>query len=473
MEERQNRVDEKPATYKKKGQMYLLILIGVIAGLLTINMIYSISQNNSESKEEKKPEPSTATQPGGANNDPDRFESLLNDRQRELDSKAKSSPAKSPYDGVKLPPKASQVSEDSEQSQSSGQNNGQKDLVGEAKRRFEAEEVLRALKARQTRYSDTGNAVASSSSSVSPYASSGSGSSRSHKDDNARRIAEIDQVQGNLQSRIKMMEAQAANGDENARSNLAAARKEVSAQRAEAASGGSGSAIADADSTGDFGGSQENSVPDNIAGYSADNEYKASTEGKVKLPAGAEINAITTYTAISDYSGGTMKAMVTHDIYDASKSYILAPKGSQLLIKVVKASSVNEMLQSRMAFTVRWLILPNGDKVDFRKASVLDRMGTPAVEADEVDYHVTAQILGVAAYALIGTKTSYEGTGDGNESFAGNVGEGARQQSSGIAQKYLQVVPTAIIHAGAPIRIILEDEMYIKPWKMLYENYVD
>lgn len=474
MEERQNRVDEKPATYKKKGQMYLLVLIGVIALLLTINMFYSLSQKKDD-PEENKQDKSTATQGDTANNDPDRFKSLLEARQKELD-KADSPSMKSPYDGVKLPSKAAQsegAGADGDQSQGGG-----KDLVSEAKRRFEAEEVLRALKARQTRYSDTGSAVASSSS-ASPYSAPGalsgsSRSSRSNKDDNASRIAQIDQVQSQLQSRIKMMEAQAANGDEDARQNLAAARREVDAQRAEAGSDGSSAANGGSGMRGDFGGSQGGSdVPEDIVGYSEDNEYKASTEGKVKLPVGAEINAITTYTAISDYTGGTMKAMVTNDIYDATNSYMLAPKGSELIIKVIKASNVNEMLQNRLAFTVRWLVLPDGKRIDFRKASVLDRMGTPAVEADEVNYHVTAQILGVTAYALIGTKTSYEGTGDGNESFAGNFGEGARQQSNSIAQKYLQVVPTATIHAGAPIRIITEDEMFIKPWKMLYESYVN
>jgi len=471
MEERQSRVDEKPATYKKKGQMYLLILIGVIALLLFINMIWSVSSNNKDKKQDKE-QPAATAAGKTADNDPDRFQSLLNDRQRELENNAKSAPAKSPYDNVTLPSKAAQSTGNSGDEQS--QSGGQKDLVAEAKRRFEAEEVLRALKARQTRYSDSGSKVASSSSSVSPYSATGSrGGARSGKDDNASRIAEIDQVQAKLQSRIKMMEAQAANGDQEAQSNLAEARRDLAAQRAEAANGSGSTSAGSAGMKGDFGGSAGGSVPDNIVGYSADNEYNATAEGKVKMAAGTEVNAITTYTAISDYTGGTMKAMVTHDIYDAQKRYILAPKGSQLLIKVVKASNVNEMLQNRMAFTVRWLILPDGKKVDFRKASVMDRMGTPAVEADEVDYHITAQILGVTAYALVGTKSSYEGTGDGNETFAGNFGEGARQQSGSIAQKYLQVVPTATIHAGAPIRIILEDEMYIKPWKMLYESYVD
>ncbi|UNC90372.1 hypothetical protein B7D44_26860 (plasmid) [Klebsiella pneumoniae] len=60
MEERQNRVDEKPATYKKKGQMYLLILIGVIALLLTINMFYSLSQKKDDTEGNKQDKPARA-----------------------------------------------------------------------------------------------------------------------------------------------------------------------------------------------------------------------------------------------------------------------------------------------------------------------------------------------------------------------------------------------------------------------------
>ena len=236
-----------------------------------------------------------------------------------------------------------------------------------------------------------------------------------------------------------------------------------------------GNGNAGGSNTGDFGGNGnlKDDSGNSVVGYPSDNLYNASTEGKVKLPTGAEINAITTYTAVSDYSGGSMKAMVSTDVLDASNSYVLFPKGSTLMIKAVSASSVNQVIQNRMAFTVQWLVLPNGDRVDFRKQSVLDRMGTPAVEADEVDYHITAQILGVAAYALVGTSTSYEGTGDGNETFAGNFGQGARQQASGVAQKFLQIVPTRTIHAGQPIRILIEDEMFVTPWKTLYENYVD
>ncbi|HAS0779929.1 TPA: TrbI/VirB10 family protein, partial [Enterobacter hormaechei subsp. steigerwaltii] len=406
----------------------------------------------------KKAEP-TAQQKSAADNDPDRFQKLLNNREKSLAQGDKSSePKKSPFD-VSLPKTSSASASGATGEGSTGTGDRKKDLIGDVEARFKAQEVERALKARQTRYADSGEAISRPASSMGTSSTS---SLSGRKNNNAQRIAELDQQRSALQSRISMIEAQ---GVDTGAQGLAAAKADLAAQQKIA-----GGAVGG----GDFGGSSTASkVPSGVVGYPADNEYQASVEGKEKLPVGAEINAITTYTAISDYTGGTMKAMITHDVYDATNSYILAPKGSQLTIKAIRASGVNEVIQNRLAFTVQWLVLPDGNRIDFRKASVLDRMGTPAVEGDEVDRHLVAQIMGVAAYALVGTKTSYEGSGDGNESFAGNFGEGARNQASGIAQKYLQIVPTVTLHAGAPIRIITEDEMFIKPWKVLYENYVN
>ncbi|EDE1997657.1 conjugal transfer protein TrbI [Salmonella enterica subsp. enterica] len=457
MEERQTRIDEKPATYKKKGQLYLIVAVGTITLFLFINMIYNIVNHNKK-EDVKKAEP-TAQQKSAADNDPDRFQKLLNNREKSLAQGDKSSePKKSPFD-VSLPKTSSASASGATGEGSTGTGDRKKDLIGDVEARFKAQEVERALKARQTRYADSGEAISRPASSMGTSSTS---SLSGGKNNNAQRIAELDQQRSALQSRISMIEAQ---GVDTGAQGLAAAKADLAAQQKIA-----GGAVGG----GDFGGSSTASkVPSGVVGYPADNEYQASVEGKEKLPVGAEINAITTYTAISDYTGGTMKAMITHDVYDATNTYILAPKGSQLTIKAIRASGVNEVIQNRLAFTVQWLVLPDGNRIDFRKASVLDRMGTPAVEGDEVDRHLVAQIMGVAAYALVGTKTSYEGSGDGNESFAGNFGEGARNQASGIAQKYLQIVPTVTLHAGAPIRIITEDEMFIKPWKVLYENYVN
>ncbi|ENY3763514.1 conjugal transfer protein TrbI, partial [Klebsiella oxytoca] len=82
MEERQTRIDEKPATYKKKGQLYLIVAVGTITLFLFINMIYNIVNHNKK-EDVKKAEP-TAQQKSAADNDPDRFQKLLNNREKSL-----------------------------------------------------------------------------------------------------------------------------------------------------------------------------------------------------------------------------------------------------------------------------------------------------------------------------------------------------------------------------------------------------
>ncbi|TDN48068.1 TrbI/VirB10 family protein [Scandinavium goeteborgense] len=455
MEERENRISEKPATHKKKGQIWLFGGIGFIALLLLVNMIYQMFSNDDSSKDVALPK---TVRTESADNDPSRFDALLNSRNRNVNGE-KQEPKKSPYDKTLKPEPSAQGGRTGAGGMLSGQKDSKRDLIKDVEDRFKAQELERSLKARQTHYADSGNAIPSAASSYkgSPGVKGGS---------NAQRISAIGEQRGALETRIKMIEAQGNQLPDRS----AALQAGLAAQRARA---GSGNTSGGNTSGGDFGGHDPSGAPANIVGYSADNEYNASLEGKVKAPAGTVINAISTFTAISDYAGGSMKGMISSDVLDATNSYVLIPKGSELMIKAVAASGVNQVLQHRMAFTVQWCVLPNGNKIDFRKASVLDRMGTPAVEGDEVDYHIMAQILGVTAYALVGTTTSYEGSGDGDQSFAGNAGSAARNQASGLAQKYLQVVPTVTIHAGQPLRIILEDEMYIKPWKTLYENYVD
>ncbi|ENS1681653.1 conjugal transfer protein TrbI, partial [Enterobacter hormaechei] len=157
MEERQTRIDEKPATYKKKGQLYLIVAVGTITLFLFINMIYNIVNHNKK-EDVKKAEP-TAQQKSAADNDPDRFQKLLNNREKSLAQGDKSSePKKSPFD-VSLPKTSSASASGATGEGSTGTGDRKKDLIGDVEARFKAQEVERALKARQTRYADSGEAI--------------------------------------------------------------------------------------------------------------------------------------------------------------------------------------------------------------------------------------------------------------------------------------------------------------------------
>jgi type IV secretion system protein VirB10 len=124
-----------------------------------------------------------------------------------------------------------------------------------------------------------------------------------------------------------------------------------------------------------------------------------------------------------------------------------------------------------MGYIVKNLQLPDGKIVDFSKQAGLDREGIAAIEG-EVDRHILAQFLGVAAYAIVANGTSYQGTGDEESSFGGQVGEDARNQFAPLARKYLNLVPTITLKPGDPVRIFIEEPVFIYPWASIRGNYV-
>lgn len=211
--------------------------------------------------------------------------------------------------------------------------------------------------------------------------------------------------------------------------------------------------------------------PEAIVGYTDENRYNASTEGLLTLPIGTIIPAVTVMKANSDRLG-TFKAVVSQDVMDVTQTWVLIPKGSELIIKSFRMSGANEGINSVVGMSVPWVVLPDGNKIDTSKSSGLDREGMGGI-SDQVDHHWMEQFLGVAAYALVANNTSYEGTGnDSDSSYELEVAQGLRDQLAPHVQKYLQLRPTNVIRSGQSMNIIIEDEVFLKPWRNIYEDYL-
>jgi type IV secretory pathway VirB10-like protein len=205
-----------------------------------------------------------------------------------------------------------------------------------------------------------------------------------------------------------------------------------------------------------------------VGSPAAESEQK---EGQVLVMTGTVISGVLDQQLMSDYVG-PFRGLVTHDVYDAAGNYIVIPKGSRITGRSLKIGNVNEPIQARMGLTVRWIVLPNGNRISFeKKSAALDQAGVPAIK-DQVDYHLLAQFLGVTAYALVANEGSYEGTGaNSDESFEGNFSESMRKQFSSLASKYLELVPTITLRSGTPLKVFLEDDLYAYPWEDIGQKF--
>ena len=191
----------------------------------------------------------------------------------------------------------------------------------------------------------------------------------------------------------------------------------------------------------------------------------APEPGQKLIPTGTVIGAVLDQRLMSDYIG-PFRALVTHDVYDVMGRFIIIPKGSRVIGRSLRIANVNEPIQARMGLTVRWLVLPNGKRISFEKrVAALDQAGVPAIK-DQVNYHFVAQFLGVAAYAVLASSTSYKGSGYANDStFEGQLGQSLREQFAPLAAKYLNLVPTITLREGTPLKIFIEDDIYAFAWE--------
>lgn len=189
--------------------------------------------------------------------------------------------------------------------------------------------------------------------------------------------------------------------------------------------------------------------------------------GEEILPTASVISAVLDMDMISDYAGNWF-AVLQRPVYDPSLEWVLLPAGTKITGKSIRASGVNENIANRMGAVPLYAVRPDGKRIDFRKSAGMDAAGVGALK-DQVDRHFLAQFMGVSAYALIGLGPSFGNYGaepnTSRDAFAREFTTRGREAGRSFAEKFLNIVPTVKILAGTPLKIFIEDDIYIKPWE--------
>lgn len=470
-EESSPRVEEKPATHKRKVQLWLWASAGVVLTLLLVLTAMNIYQkmNGGLTKARPEPAPVAGSKPGSDKQD--QFNQLLSNRKPTVRSELEPAPA------ATLEEQLNNIKGGAAPAAKTGRLGGQEgendtlSMEEKSLRQWKAREALRALDSAKTKWGLQNASKSGSAASGGGHSSPARGNApaAASGDMNAQIAqlnrpftegASLEQRREEVRQRINEAQKLRASLAANGAAGLPQAgprpmdRVQVRQDLQQLSSG-------------------FNKPPENVVGYTEDNQYNADIAGKMKMPPGTEMTVTLTKKAISDYMNSSLKAIVNRDVYDITRQYVLVPKGTEINIGILRVRNVNEAISNRMAFLPKNAVRPDGKIIDFTKsASVADREGVGAVE-DQTDYHFMAQFLGVAAYALVGTQSSYSGTGDKEGSYAGDVGENSREQFAPLVQKYLNIVPTQTIRPGQSMQIVLEKEVYVEPWSDLYAKYVD
>ena len=209
----------------------------------------------------------------------------------------------------------------------------------------------------------------------------------------------------------------------------------------------------------------------NVAGLPGSDLGSVWPVDKLLLSIGTVFTGTLDQKVVSDYIG-PYRAIITHNVMDVSGRYVLIPAGSRVTGNVLHINNINQVINNRMGMTVTWIVRPDGSKVKF-VSRALDSEGIGAVKGS-TNYHLLAKFGGVAAFALLSSETDradFSSDGQGR-TFGSDTGEAFREQGTSIAQSYAGLVPTQTLHQGTPLRFFVSEDIYIAPWRSVFSKFV-
>ncbi|AOR76367.1 conjugal transfer protein TrbI [Novosphingobium resinovorum] len=180
------------------------------------------------------------------------------------------------------------------------------------------------------------------------------------------------------------------------------------------------------------------------------------------LVAGSVISA-SLITGVNSDTPGMVVAQVTQNVYDsATGTVVLIPQGARLLGKY---DSMVAYGQQRALVVWQRLMMPDGTSMRLENMPATDAAGNAGLTG-RVNNHTGRLIGGVALATLLGVGTELSISGEGElvralrESAQSNTARAGDQ----ITQRNLDVQPTITIRPGAPVRLVVRQDLVLRPW---------
>jgi type IV secretory pathway VirB10-like protein len=173
-------------------------------------------------------------------------------------------------------------------------------------------------------------------------------------------------------------------------------------------------------------------------------------------------------TGIRSDLPGQITAQVTESVFDSPTGrFLLVPQGTRLI--GIYDSQV-AFGQSRVLLVWTRLIMPNGRSIVLERQPGADTAGYAGLE-DEVDNHWVALFKAAFLSTLLGVGSelgSTTGTGTNSDVITAlrrGSSDSLNQTGQKVVQRNLDIQPTLTIRPGFPVRVIVNRELVLEPYK--------
>jgi type IV secretion system protein VirB10 len=181
------------------------------------------------------------------------------------------------------------------------------------------------------------------------------------------------------------------------------------------------------------------------------------------LMAGSVI-AASLITGLNSDVPGMVVAQVTQSVFDsATGQVLLIPQGARL---IGNYDSVVAYGQSRALVVWQRLVMPDGSSLRLDNMPAADPSGYAGL-VDKVDYHTGRLLKGVAIATLlgVGTELSINGESDLVQAIRESAQTNVSRAGDQVTQRNLDIQPTITVRPGAPVRLLVRQDLVLEPWK--------
>ena len=190
----------------------------------------------------------------------------------------------------------------------------------------------------------------------------------------------------------------------------------------------------------------------------------ANPASRYVVQAGAVIPAAL-ITGIRSDLPGQVTAQVTEHVYDSpTGKYLLIPQGSKLIGVYDSQISFG---QDRVLLVWTRLIMPNGRSIVLERQPGADTQGSAGLE-DEVDHHWGRLFTAAALSTLLGVGAEL-GAANNDSAILTALRRGStdslNQTGQQVVRRNLNIQPTITIRPGFPVRVIINRDLVLSPYR--------
>lgn len=190
--------------------------------------------------------------------------------------------------------------------------------------------------------------------------------------------------------------------------------------------------------------------------------HLAEAPSPFTLTAGSVI-AASLITGLRSDLPGIVTALVTQRVFDsATGTVLLIPQGARL---IGKYDSVVAFGQSRALIVWQRIVFPDGSSIAIDNAPGSDPSGYAGL-ADKVDFHTWTLLKGVVLSTVlgIGAELQFSGRGGLVDALRQSAEQNVSRAGDQLTSRSLSVQPTITVRPGAPVRLLVHQDLVLKPW---------